>query len=1465
MAQAERQHDLELTTRPLVDSGNRIGSAALTLMMLTISAAGSVQVQGTGATTLPLLTTTASGSTQVQGTGTISLPMLTVSATTASQIQGTSATTVPILTTGAGGAVTVAGDASITLPGLSTQIEPAHWERGIMFDTGAWSGAEDKAFEHPTYGTVAWWQQRLIDFGSRGYKTLWLGPFATSSNASSPPGAIDGGSWYPYQTEQMDAAWNTWWQGGQAATDIAAAGFTKIYIFLGKNVIANVSLRDSEADTTPADGVPDWYTGATTPDWQVQGDLDLQQEVIDFYTDYHTIEGAFLDNRTADNVPGVPGGGPAFEELDAALPNIKLGTEAFIVEKPGSEYILQAAHTDTWQFQTRLLTETIHNSDPYNWDLSQYTGRFWMINAAVGGAQRDEKVWFHKRLGQTFEPIAWWPVWYSGTSITHADDLFIPSVGGVLVQGTASITLPLLTTDATATAPGQGVATPTLPLLTLSASAVVPRNGTASITLPLLTTAADGALLVQGTASTTLPLLTVVGSSESAASGQAALTLPLLTLTADTSVLVEGTAAITLPLPTLTAEAGVDVGGTAAVTLPMLTVEAIGGNLTLGSASVTLPMLTVSAAGVVPRNGSATTTLPMLSITASGAVPRNGAGAVTLPMLVLSASGSGPLAGATGDAAITLPMLFTSTDCPPIPSVDIVTSGANGAQAPVGVVFSAYNTVLGCDHTGSEINIHQHYFKWTFLDSGGQEVTNEVISNDFRDHASSDSFDLGVDQRTRMSGFVFTTPDTYTVRLTVYARYVNATSDLTELVGVTDQEITIAARTGTKYYFGNDGNDGNDGLTTTTAKLSPEEAASLCSTANTTIVWKKGETHLMTGTTSLAWGGAGSVWTSEDAYGTGAKPIIKWTGTTPSVGNMFTGTAVRSMLKDIDLETGVDSNNGQHQAWEDPSDTCLYNLEFKGTRYGPQFGRPLNLGGSRFLGVNVTWGPHYGFTAGGGGDDIVFIGCDFGNAEGEPGLRWVDVNGSVCVEQGTWSSRHSYQSCAHRRLYGDNKDGIRWQASRGGDVYRGMLECLVGHAFDEGHCHSIIYDSCQWYSERDATIGPAGATRHIWIRHNCKDLMWRSCIFDSEGATTTSQRGNSDDPDSAGATPGCSTESDWTERNNIRWLNITYRMNHPVNQRRVLVCNGSHNVSTPTGQRWRNQKVFNILTSDILNQDNGSTLIATNNNTGGGADPDPQYGTCCFPDDGETGTHGNGYLNDLSRTATLAEMPGSIWETISTTQLSPENDYDPASTAVLTGGTARPDVFTDYLGVWLPVDGNWPIGAIQLAEPGANITLPMLTVSGTGTVSVGNTATLTLPLLTCAATAVAPVQGTASLTLPLLTTATDGDVHVAADANVTLPMLTIVAAGADVPIATGEAAITLPMLTLSASVGVAVAGQSAITLPMLTIDATQIVGRNVSCTVQLCLTLNIRTSLSLLQSCDARLRLPQSLEQELKL
>lgn len=95
------------------------GSANITLGALTLSSAGTVDVQGQAALTLGALTTTAAGTVDVFGAASITLGTLTTAAAGTVDVRGSAAVTLASLTLSSAGAVAISGAASVTLASLT--------------------------------------------------------------------------------------------------------------------------------------------------------------------------------------------------------------------------------------------------------------------------------------------------------------------------------------------------------------------------------------------------------------------------------------------------------------------------------------------------------------------------------------------------------------------------------------------------------------------------------------------------------------------------------------------------------------------------------------------------------------------------------------------------------------------------------------------------------------------------------------------------------------------------------------------------------------------------------------------------------------------------------------------------------------------------------------------------------------------------------------------------------------------------------------------------------------------------------------------------------------------------------------------------------------------------------------------------------------------------------------------------
>jgi len=113
--------DLTLPTLGLAAVGEvlAVGSTALTLPTLTFASAGEALVAGDATIVLPALTASAAATVDIDGTATLVLPMLTATLSSSSVAVGTADITLPALTVSTAGVVQVSGDTALTLPTLS--------------------------------------------------------------------------------------------------------------------------------------------------------------------------------------------------------------------------------------------------------------------------------------------------------------------------------------------------------------------------------------------------------------------------------------------------------------------------------------------------------------------------------------------------------------------------------------------------------------------------------------------------------------------------------------------------------------------------------------------------------------------------------------------------------------------------------------------------------------------------------------------------------------------------------------------------------------------------------------------------------------------------------------------------------------------------------------------------------------------------------------------------------------------------------------------------------------------------------------------------------------------------------------------------------------------------------------------------------------------------------------------------
>lgn len=151
---------------------------------------------------------------------------------------------------------------------------------------------------------------------------------------------------------------------------------------------------------------------------------------------------------------------------------------------------------------------------------------------------------------------------------------------------------------------------------------------------------------VTGTASSTLPSVTTSITGAVSPRGAAASTLAAITTSVTGTVVnpITGTATIALAAVTAAASGTERFTGTVNSTLAAVTASATGTERFIGTVAATLPSVTTSVTGAETMSGSASPTLAGLSVSATGTVAAAdavvGTAAVTLSALAVSATGS---------------------------------------------------------------------------------------------------------------------------------------------------------------------------------------------------------------------------------------------------------------------------------------------------------------------------------------------------------------------------------------------------------------------------------------------------------------------------------------------------------------------------------------------------------------------------------------------------------------------------------------------------------------------------------------------------------------------------------------------------------------------------------------------------------------------------------------------------------
>jgi PKD repeat protein len=132
---------------------------------------------------------------------------------------------------------------------------------------------------------------------------------------------------------------------------------------------------------------------------------------------------------------------------------------------------------------------------------------------------------------------------------------------------------------------------------------------------------------------------------------------------------------------------------------------------------------------------------------------------------------------------------------------------------------------------------------------------NGISATELRSTTSSPAFN---------AAHMYDKAGTYTVTLKV--------TDAAGKVGTATTKVTIAASTRRFVYVSSKGNDANNGRTTT-PQSRPSPARPQLVSDNTEVLFERGGTYTTANTMALGYTNV-----VVGAYGTGAKPVVKWTG-----------------------------------------------------------------------------------------------------------------------------------------------------------------------------------------------------------------------------------------------------------------------------------------------------------------------------------------------------------------------------------------------------------------------------------------------------------------------------------------------------------------------------------------------------------------------------------------------------------
>jgi hypothetical protein len=237
---------------------------------------------------------------------------------------------------------------------------------------------------------------------------------------------------------------------------------------------------------------------------------------------------------------------------------------------------------------------------------------------------------------------------WSGSAAVSTAPATLSASGSVIFVGTVASTAAPATLSATGAVanPVTGTAAVSVSPASLSATGALVFVGTAAVATPPATLSATGTSLfpVTGTATLTAPAATLSSTGLEIFVGSAAVSTAPASLSATGTALLDvtGTATLSVSPATLSADASVTVPpvtGTATLAAPAASLSSTGLESFVGTVAVSAPAASLSAAGLEIFSGVASVVAPAATLSAAGLEAFVGPSSVSAPAATLSASG----------------------------------------------------------------------------------------------------------------------------------------------------------------------------------------------------------------------------------------------------------------------------------------------------------------------------------------------------------------------------------------------------------------------------------------------------------------------------------------------------------------------------------------------------------------------------------------------------------------------------------------------------------------------------------------------------------------------------------------------------------------------------------------------------------------------------------------------------------